>query len=131
MVYFYINLEVLVETVSTEESDNCFGVDVVLVLSWFHWLRFDKESALKALSASIVASHTKHSSHVFLFTLLVGVEQAHISLATAPEYVVFSTESNAGIDSVLDLNDSASYNVEIRIGRSSVHIALVTKNVSG
>ena len=130
MVNFDIHLEVLVKAVSAKEADDSFGIHIILMLAWFHWLRFDKECAVEALGTRVVASHAKHSCHVLFFTLLVGVKKAHITFTTAPENIVFSTESYAGIDCVLDLNYSASYYIEIGVGRSSIHISLVAKYVS-
>ena len=99
------------------------------MLCWFHRFRFNQECTLEAFSASVVASHTKHSSHMFFFTLLVSVEQAHVTFAAAPEYIVLCTKFDTGIDSILNLYDSASHNIEVGVSRSTVHITLVAEYV--
>ena len=129
VVYFDVYLEVLVEVVSTQEADNGFGVNVILVLRWLHWLRLDQEGALEAFCTCIVASHSQHGSHMLFLALLIGVQEAHVTFATAPEYIVLSTQLDAGIDSVLNLHDSAGHYVEVRVGRSTVHVALVAEYV--
>ena len=114
---------------STEESAYGLGVDVVLVLAGLHGLRLDEEGALESLAAGIVAGHGEHGSHMLLLTLLVGVEQAHVAFTSAPEHVVLSAELDGGVDGVLDLHNGTGHNVEVGIGRGTVHIALVAEDV--
>ena len=101
------------------------------MLAGFHWLRLDEEGALEALSPCIVPCHPEHGCHMLLLPLLVGVEQAHITLATAPEHIVLSSELDAGVDGVLDLDNGACYYVEVRVGGCAVHVALVAEYVGG
>ena len=130
VVHLDINLEVLIKTMSFQETNNGFRIHIILVLRRLHWFWFNQERTLESLCTSIVASHSQHRSHVFFLTLLVGVQQAHITFTTAPEYIVGTTKFDSSINSVLDLNDSTSYNIEIRIGRSTISITLVAKYVS-
>ena len=129
VVHFDVHLEVLVQAVSFEESDNRLGIDIILVLAGLHGFRFDEERSFEALGTCIVACHGEHGCHVFLLALLVGIEQTHIAFASTPENVVLSTEFNGGIDGVLDLHDSTGNNVEVGIGRGSVHVTLVAEDI--
>ena len=122
MVHFDVHLEVLVEVVGLQEADHGLGVDIVLVLGGLHRLGFDQESAGKAVGAGIVACHGKHGCEMFFFTLLIGVEQAHIAFAAAPEYIIRTAESDSCVDSVLDLHACAGYNVEVGVGGCAVHV---------
>ena len=130
VVHLDVHLEVLVKSVSAEEAAYGLGVHVVLVLGRLHGLRLDEECALESLAASIVAGHSQHRSHMFLLTLLIGVEQAHVALTSAPEHIVLTAELNGSVDGILYLNDSAGYDVEVGVSRSTVHIALVAEDIS-
>ena len=55
MVHLDVHLEVLLQTVRTEEADDGFRVHVVLVLGRFHRFRLDEERALEAFGAGVVA----------------------------------------------------------------------------
>ena len=129
VVHLDVHLEVLFEAVGLEEADHGFGVDVILVLGGFHGLGLDEEGAGEALGACIVAGHGEHHCQVFLFALLVGVEQAHIAFAAAPEYVVLTAEGDGGVDGVLDLHGSAGNDVEVGVGGGAVHVAAVAEDV--
>ncbi len=129
VVHLDVYLEIVFEAVGLEEADHCLGVDVILVLGGFHGLGLDEECALEALGACVVACHGEHHGQVFLFTLLVGVEEAHIAFAAAPEYVVAAAERDGGVDGVLDLYGCACHNVEVGIGGGAVHVAAVAEYV--
>ena len=131
VVHLDVHLEVLIQAMCLQETDNGLSVNIILVLRRLHGLRLNKECALESLAACIVASHAKHHGHVLLLSLLVGVQQAHVTLTTTPEHIVGTTELNGSIDRILNLNDSTSYDVEVRVGRSTVGITLVTKDISG
>ena len=49
MVHLDVHLEVLVKTMSLEESDYCLCVNIILVLCRLHRLRLDEECSSKAL----------------------------------------------------------------------------------
>lgn len=52
---------------------------------------------------------------MFLLALLVGVEEAHVAFASAPEHVVLTAEGDCGVDSVLDLHGSAGHYVKVGV----------------
>ena len=131
VVHLDVHLEVLVQVVGLQETDNGLCIHIILVLAGLHGFRLDEECTLESLSASIVASHGQHSCHVLLLTLLVGVQQTHVAFTSTPEYIVGTTQLDGSVNSVLDLNDSASYYVEVGVGRSTISIALVTEYVCG
>ena len=66
---------------------------------------------------------------MLLFALLIGVEQAHVAFAAAPEHVVGAAELDGGVDGVFDLHGSAGHHVEVGIGGSTVHVTLVAEHV--
>ena len=129
VVHFDVHLEVLVEVVSLQESDNSLSVNIILMLRWFHWFRLNEECSLETLSTSIIASHGEHSSHVLFLAFLVSVEEAHVAFTSTPEHIVLSTELDTCIDSVLDLHDSTRHHVEVRVSGSTIHITSVTEHI--
>ena len=129
MVHLDVHLEVLLQAVCTEEADDGFRVHVVLVLGRFHRFRLDEERAFEAFGAGIVAGCLQHLCQMFLFTLHVGVQQAHVAFAPAPKHVVRAAQFDGGIDGVLDLHGCACHHVEIRVGGRTVHIAFVSEYV--
>ena len=129
VVNLYVHLEVLVETVSFQEAYYGFRVHVVLVLRRLHGLRLYEERARKAIGAGIVACHGQHACQMVLLALLVGVEQAHVALATSPEYVVGAAKLDGSVNGVLYLYGSACHYIKVGIGCRSVHIALMSEDV--
>ena len=124
-----VYLEVVLQVVSAQEAYYRLYIDIILVLGRLHGLGFDEEGAGEPLGAGIVACSGKHLSQMFLLTLHIGVEQAHITLASTPEHVILTTQFDGGVDGVLDLHGSASHYIEVGIGGSTVHIALVAEYV--
>ncbi len=124
-----VDLEVLVKTVSLEETDNGLGVNVILVLGRLHGLGLDKERAGEALGAGVVTGGSQHTCKVVLLTLHLGVQQAHVALAAAPENVVAAAKLDRGVDGGLDLNASTRHDVEVGVRSGAVHVALVAENV--
>ena len=66
---------------------------------------------------------------MLFLAFLVGVEEAHVPFASAPEDVVLGAEFDAGVDGVLDLHDGACDDVEVGVGGSAVHVAFVAEDV--
>jgi len=66
---------------------------------------------------------------MLLLTLHVGVQQAHVALAASPEHIALSAELDSGVDSGLDLEHRACCDVEVGVGGSAVHVALVAEYV--
>ena len=129
VVHLDIHLEVLVQSVRLEESDDRLRVHVVLVLGGFHGLGLDEEGASESLGAGIVACLGKHHGQVFLLAFLVSIEQTHVSLASAPEDVVLATQFDGCVDSVLNLHRRACHHIKVGVGSRTVHVALVSKHV--
>ena len=99
------------------------------MLCWFHRFRFHKEVTLETFRTTIVASHSKHSSQVFLLTFLVCVEKRHITFATAPEHIILSAQFDGCINSVLNLNYCTSHNIELRISTCTISITLMSEHI--
>src|SRR5690606_36363803 len=106
VIGFDIQFEIFIQTVMTQEADNGFAVEIVLVLGRLHWLGFDQEVAFETISTTVITSHSQEARHMLLLTLDVSVEQAHVTFATAPEHIVFTTECNSRVDSVFQLRTS-------------------------
>ena len=126
-----VYLEVFLKAVGAEEADNGLCIYIVLVFCRLHRLGLDKEGALEALGAGIVTGSGEHFCKMVFLTLHLGVQEAGIALAAAPENVVCSTKLDGCVDGVLDLDCSACNNVEIGVGGSAVHITLVAKDIGG
>ena len=129
MVHFNIHLKILIQTILTQESDNGLCIYIVLMLGWFHWFGLNEECTLETFSTSIVTGHTQHRCQMVFLPLHIGIKQAHISFAAAPEYIILTTQLDGGIDGILDLYDSTSHHIEIGIRSSTIHIALVPKDI--
>ena len=129
VVHLNIDLEVLIQSVGFEETDNGLGIHIILVFARLHWLGLNEESTLESLRTSIVSRHTEHSSHVLFLTLLVSVEKRHIALATAPEHIVLCAEFDTCVNSVLNLHDSTSHYIKIRVGARTVHVTGMPKDI--
>ena len=85
-----------------QESNHSFSIHVILVVGWFHRLRFNEECARKTFASCVVTCHGEHLSQVFFFSLLVRVKQAHIALTSSPEDIVCTSQFNGGIDGIFD-----------------------------
>ena len=131
VVHFDVNLEVLVETMCFQEADHGFGVYIVLMFGGFHRLWLDQECTGETFGAGIVAGHGQHGCQMFLFALLVGIEQAHVAFAASPEHIVLSAKCNCSVDSVLYLHGGTCHNVEIGVGGCSVHVACMAEYIGG
>ena len=129
VVHLDVHFEILVQPVCLQEADDGLRVHVILMLGRLHRLRFHEEGALETAGTSIVTGHAQHRGQVFLLTFLVGVEQAHVSLATAPEDVVRSAQLDGGVNGVLDLHGGMGYDVEVGIRGGAVHVALVAEDI--
>src|SRR5690606_7133399 len=80
--------------------------------------------------ASVVASHSQETGHVLSFALHVGVDQAHVAFTTAPEYVCRTIQCESRINRIFQLCTSVSNDVEVRVGRSTVHVTGIGEQVS-
>ena len=129
VIHFKIQFEIFFQSVAFQKSDNCFCIVIVLVFCRLHRFWFDKESSLETLASCIVARHCKEPCKVFFLTFHIGVKKAHITFSSAPENIIFATKRNRCINRIFHLSSSASHNIEVWIGRSTVHISFVRKNV--
>ena len=74
VVSFDVHLEILVKSVLAEEAENCCCIEVILVLCWLLWLRFDVEIALVADRTCIFNSHLHKASHIVEFKTHICVK---------------------------------------------------------
>jgi len=91
VVDFHVDLEIVVQAVGTQETNDGFSIDVVLVLSGFHGFGFNQEDTFETFGAGVVTSHCEHGGQVLLFTLHIGVQQAHVAFTTTPEHITTTT----------------------------------------
>ena len=103
VIDFDIEFEIFVQSVITQEPDNRFGIEIVLVLGRFHRFGFDEEGSLETFGTGIITRFGKHHGQVFLFAFHVGIQQRHISFATTPEHIVFAAQLNGGVNGILNL----------------------------
>ena len=129
VVYLDVHFEIFFQTVSFEEADNRFRIYIVLMFGRFHRFRFDQERTFETTGTGIVASQRQHLCQVFFFSLLIRVQQRHITFATAPEYIVLSAEFDRSVDSVFDLYGSTGNYIEIGVGSRTVHITCMAEYV--
>ena len=124
-----VELEVVHQVVLAQEPGYGGGVEVVLVLAGLEGLRLDEEGAGEALLAGVVAAHRQELGQVVHLAAEVGIEQAHVALAAAPEDVVLPAEFDGGVDGVLDLGAGVGHDVEVGVGTGAVHVARVAEEV--
>ena len=129
VVHFDVEGEILVQPVVAQESDDCLGIHIVLMLSRFHRFRLDEEGTLETVLATVVAGHHQHHGEMLFLAFHVGVEQRHVALATAPEDVVLAAQGDACVDGVLDLRGRERRDVEVGVGGRAVHVAFVPEDV--
>ena len=64
MVAFQVQLEVFVQAVFLHKVQRRSSVEVVLVRSWFLWLRFQQHLSIKADFVCVVLSHVEELGNV-------------------------------------------------------------------
>lgn len=99
------------------------------MFGWLLRLGFNEVHTPEALFTTVVAGHRQKLGKVFFLTLHIGVEQAHISFASAPEYIVGAAEGDGGIDCIFDLHTRVSRGGKIGIGGRAIHIARIGEDV--
>ena len=124
-----IDFEILVETMRFEETDDGLSVHIVLMFGRLARFGFDEERTFESFGTRVVTRHTEHSSHVLFLAALVGVEQAHVALATTPKDIVLCAQFDTGVHRVLDLDDGTRYYIEIGVRAGAVHITGVAEHV--
>ncbi len=124
-----VELEVVHQVVFAQEGDDGGGVEVVLMLGGLHRLGLDEEGALEAVFTGIVPGHVQEAGQVIQLPFHVGVEQAHVAFAAAPEDVVLAVELDGGVEGILHLGAGAGDDVEVGIGGRAVHVAGMAEEV--
>ena len=129
MVRLYIDLEMLIQVMRAQETQHRGRVKVILVLRRFMRLGLDQELALETDLLLVVNCQLKKLRKLFLLLAQLGVEQRFISLAPAPEDVVFAAQFVGRVDRMLQLRRSISKDMNIRIGARSVSVARIGKKI--
>ena len=129
MVHFNVHFEVAFQPVSFQETDDGFGVDIILVLGRLHGFRLNQEGAFETLCAAIVTGNGEHLCQMFFFSFLVGIQQRHISFASAPKDIVCPPQFYSGVNRILNLNSSTGHNIEIGIGSRTVHVTSMAEYI--
>ncbi len=105
------------------------AIKIVLVLHRLHGFRLDQEVAFEADAAAVVARQGEEARHVVLLALHLRVVQAGIAFAPAPEHVVLAAQRHRGIDRGLDLHRRTRHDIEVRVGRGTIHVARMREQV--
>ena len=89
-----VHLHMLFESVGPQEVDAGGAVEVVLVLGGLTRLRLEVELAGKADLLRVVDGHVHESGEVVDLPLHVGVPEALVALAAAPERIALAAEAS-------------------------------------
>ena len=122
MVYFDVNFEIFIQTMSFQEADHSFRIYIILMLSRFHRFRFNQESTFKTTGTSIITSNSQHLCKVFFFTFLICIQKRHITFTTTPKHIVLTAQFDSCVNCILNLYSSTGHYVKIRICCSTIHI---------
>ena len=126
-----IELHFLFEAVGEKESVDGFDIAVVLVLGGFVGLRLDQNGPLKADAVLVFDHHFQEAAELRLLLLEIGVEQAVVALASAPQDVVLAAETLGQFDAVPHLGGSEPEHIRIRVGSRAGHVARVAEEIGG
>ncbi len=129
VVYFNVHFEIFFQTKFFQEADNCFGIHIILMFHWFHWFWFNQEYAFETFCTGIIAGFGQHGTHVLFFTFHISIQQRHITFASSPENISFTTQFDSCIHSIFNLNHCTGCCIKIRICAGSVHIACMRKYI--
>ena len=129
MIHFDIHFEVLIQSVSLQEADNCLCIDIILMLCRFHGFRFNQESALETTCTSIITGNGQHLCQMFFFAFLISIQQRHIPFASTPKDIIRTSQFNGGINRILYLDSGTGHNIKIGIGGCAVHVTRVAEYI--
>src|SRR5699024_561217 len=90
MIYFYIDLEILRQSVMADESGHRRRVIIILMLGGFCRLGHYEEGTGESVLPRIVPCQMQKTSQMLLLPLHVRVQQRHITFPAAPEHIILS-----------------------------------------
>ena len=124
-----VELEVVLEVVLAEEADHRLRVVVVLVLGRLARLRLDQEREVGANLLLVVHRHAQETTQVIELLAGESVQDALITLTTAPEHVVLAAELLRDLHALLHLGRSIGKHVSIGVRGGAVHVDAVSEQV--
>ena len=126
-----VELEVGHQVVLPQEVDAGGGVGIVLMLGRLFRLGLNEEGAFEADFLGVVDRHVEELGEVIELALHVGVIEALVAFAAAPEDVVFAAEIERDFEAFFDLGRGEGEDVSIAAGRGAVHEAGVAEEIAG
>src|SRR5690606_2007906 len=130
MVYFNIQFKIIHQIKLTQESSHSSCIVVVLMLCRFCWFWLNEEHSFEALLSRIIFCSMQETSEMLLLSFHICVQQTHIAFTTSPENIILTTQRDGCIQRIFYLSCSVCKYMEIRVCRSTVHIAWVRKQIS-
>ena len=121
--------EIPVEPVLREETADCRGVEIVLVLRRLLRLRLYVKVAPKTYASRVFRGYLQEEREIVKLELHVGVEQRLVALSSAPVDVSVSAELHGQLRRLLYLRRRESEHVSVRGSPSAVHISRVREAV--
>ena len=131
VVGFDVHFELVLQAVLTQEAHHGGGVVVVLMLGWLAWFRLDQELTVKPILLGVVTGHAQEGGEVIAFAFHVGVEQAHVAFAAAPEDVVFAVEVLGDVEHLFDRVGAVRKHIGVGAGAGTLIEAWMAEQIRG
>ena len=129
MVGFDVHLHVIAQPVGAEEVDAGGRVEIVLVLGRLLGLRLEIELAGEADLLGVIDGHVHEGGQMLDLALHVGVPQALIALASAPERVALPAEFLRHFEGLLHLGRGEGEGVGVAACGGAVHVTRIAEQV--
>ena len=129
MVGFNVHLHMLLQAVGPEEVDAGGAVEIVLMLGGLTRLRLEVELTGEADFLGVGDRHVHEPGEVIHLPLHVGIPQALVALAAAPECVALAAEGERHFQRLLHLRGGIGKDLRIAAGGGTMHIAGIAEQV--
>ncbi|EAU65515.1 conserved hypothetical protein [Stigmatella aurantiaca DW4/3-1] len=129
MIHLDVDLDLLREAGTLQESIDRRDVVVVLMLGRLHGLGLDEDCPLEAELVLVLHHQVEEAPQLIDLALQVGVEQRVVTLAASPQHVIRTPEPMRGLERVTDLGSRMGEDLWIRIGRRTGHVPRVGEQV--
>lgn len=92
VVGFEIELEMILQTVFTQEIQACGGIRIILVFGGFFWFWLDEKLGFHAELFLVIDRHVEQLRQMVEFPFHVSVVKGGVTLASAPEDITIALE---------------------------------------